>query len=542
MTAAPTPDAIPDHARTLVSKHSTSFYNLGEEQWIPVELLTGELSLYGFEQTLRDAHLIKDIALTNPLEKAVILRYLIALTYVVHSYQPTESLWEAVVSGDSGLPLDGVNRTIERVKSYWNLLDPDRPFMQSPSVPEWLGSKPGESVELDHPASLLPFAPRRSNEAWFGKELIENQIKNEKLPLALLMRHFCMTPGNEGKASGTGKSSQSGGLFLVGQRNLSHFFRQSCNLAATLASNLTERGVDAVTTDAVLFWEASLEPAKNSNDWLYLYTSSPVTAYLIPGSQEDTSPMRVRRVPYPLDSEVMKRVGVLARLQDPHTLRIKKKGTTGGDLKDWSFFYADPSATQAQNLFSFYRNCAESLDLGSGVFNTTNLRYKAPSVRTDLLTLSLDVGGTSTGARLESVSLMPLNPAPYLLSDSDAKSIRAILNLVASSQDSIRTKTAHHVKVAMGLQGAPLPKAVAKKLEIRLWLALNEELQTLINEALVGKVIKEIPMETKRRWVDLSIAVFEDLCSQYKSSANSTTQFYRSKASLRRSLWKKIMS
>src|SRR5579875_1573085 len=56
-------------------------YNLLEEDWIPVLWKTGKLTRVNLIQVLTEAHCIRQIAATNPMDRVATLRFLLALLY-----------------------------------------------------------------------------------------------------------------------------------------------------------------------------------------------------------------------------------------------------------------------------------------------------------------------------------------------------------------------------------------------------------------------------------------------------------------------------
>jgi hypothetical protein len=56
-------------------------YNLLEEDWIPVLWKTGKLTRVNLIQALTEAHCIRQIAATNPMDRVATLRFLLALLY-----------------------------------------------------------------------------------------------------------------------------------------------------------------------------------------------------------------------------------------------------------------------------------------------------------------------------------------------------------------------------------------------------------------------------------------------------------------------------
>jgi CRISPR type I-E-associated protein CasA/Cse1 len=83
-------------------------YNLLEEKWIPVLYQDGRWDRVGIRKALEDAHRIRQIAASNPMDRVAILRFLLALLYWCRG-SPTEYTEEKIgdpFSADWFLKLD----------------------------------------------------------------------------------------------------------------------------------------------------------------------------------------------------------------------------------------------------------------------------------------------------------------------------------------------------------------------------------------------------------------------------------------------------
>ncbi len=67
-----------------------SYYNLLDENWIPVLYLNGEFTRLSVKKTLEDAHLIRQIAASNPMDRVAIIRFLLAILYWCKGNPPKE--------------------------------------------------------------------------------------------------------------------------------------------------------------------------------------------------------------------------------------------------------------------------------------------------------------------------------------------------------------------------------------------------------------------------------------------------------------------
>ncbi|MFH1740330.1 MAG: type I-E CRISPR-associated protein Cse1/CasA [bacterium] len=100
-------------------------YNLLEERWIPVLWNDGNQNRVGIKDTLTEAHRIRQIAATNPMDRVAILRFLLALLYWCKGNPPTDT---DVTSGDS-FPADWFSKLNEN-KDCFNLLVEGKRFYQ----------------------------------------------------------------------------------------------------------------------------------------------------------------------------------------------------------------------------------------------------------------------------------------------------------------------------------------------------------------------------------------------------------------------------
>lgn len=99
-------------------------YNLVDEKWIPVLYHDGRWEHVGIRKTLEDAHLIRQIATSNPMDRAAILRFLLALLYWCKGDPPGVN----AQLGNS-FPSEWFNK-LERDKECFNLLGKGKRFYQ----------------------------------------------------------------------------------------------------------------------------------------------------------------------------------------------------------------------------------------------------------------------------------------------------------------------------------------------------------------------------------------------------------------------------
>ena len=100
-------------------------YNLLEERWIPVLWTNGEFDRMSVKTTLMEAHRIRQIAASNPMDRVAILRFLLALLYWCKGNRP---IGAEGASGDS-FPPDWFSK-LDDNKDCFNLLGEGKRFYQ----------------------------------------------------------------------------------------------------------------------------------------------------------------------------------------------------------------------------------------------------------------------------------------------------------------------------------------------------------------------------------------------------------------------------
>jgi len=74
-----------------MQKEHMGQYNLLDENWILVLYQNGEWKRVGILKAFEDAHRIREIAASNPMDRIAILRFLLALLYWCEGNPPTKS-------------------------------------------------------------------------------------------------------------------------------------------------------------------------------------------------------------------------------------------------------------------------------------------------------------------------------------------------------------------------------------------------------------------------------------------------------------------
>lgn len=103
-------------------------FNLVTEPWIPCETLTGERVDWGLRDVLGRSHELGAVHDESPLATAVLHRLLLVVldrALLLSSRPDWLSLWRA-----EALPMEPVERYLERWRRRFDLFDAERPFMQ----------------------------------------------------------------------------------------------------------------------------------------------------------------------------------------------------------------------------------------------------------------------------------------------------------------------------------------------------------------------------------------------------------------------------
>lgn len=125
----------------------TKSYNLLTENWIPVRLTDDTIENIGIKNFFEKADTISDIACDLPTMRFAIFRILFAIfcrSIDEDMEEESASLWKELWDSDS-LPIEEINAYLEKHHNRFDLLHPEYPFLQTPS----LHTKSGEWKELD---------------------------------------------------------------------------------------------------------------------------------------------------------------------------------------------------------------------------------------------------------------------------------------------------------------------------------------------------------------------------------------------------------
>lgn len=532
----------------LIPGHPYPYFHLGEEAWIPVETTTGT-TRFGFADLLRRSHEVIVLSIGDPLEKFALLRYLMSLTYLIYAYDP-EGDWEGVVKNSQPLPSPGVEAVIERMKDKWWLYHPKTPFAQIPELRALMSKKFTEKDTLETATEnfecLVPFRPSKNNESWWYKPDGTRGLTHFEAPLVLLSRHYAAVMGNEAGILNEPKSRCEGGLMLAGPQEITNVFIGTPTLSHTLAVNMMASIANEISTDSTLFFEDPLHIADHLDDYLYLYSASGGASFLVwPG--ENAVATRVLRAPLPVEAAKAKDLMIHSKLRDPHVLRVKPKiGSSGTDNPNKGLVAFSSVAAQFENVFEFYKRTEDgSSRLRSCVLQPRSLFIKN-SIPNSLIGVTIAGGGTFTGARIEAVNQIALDPIPFLLGPEQAKALRTLVAKLADSKNSCLAQLKYELKHAIfGLSKPSSAKeeSISRDAQILLWQSLDASVATIyrdIASSPEGPWLEELPEETKREWIEHTCLVFDKVTSSYVNAPKMRSRVVKCRHNLRSSLWKKI--
>ncbi len=104
-------------------------FNLLDEKWIPVLWNNGTVSRVGIRGALTQAHRIRQIAASNPMDRVAIIRFLLALLYWCKGNPPTDK----VTSSSESFSVEWFSK-LDNNKDCFNLLGEGKRFYQCHAV------------------------------------------------------------------------------------------------------------------------------------------------------------------------------------------------------------------------------------------------------------------------------------------------------------------------------------------------------------------------------------------------------------------------
>lgn len=154
-------------------------YNLMTEPWIEVIDLQGNRKLMGIKQCLKEAHLLKDIAVpVLYAQRAYIYQYLtieLLSTIVMAAYYKPETRFAAtrakyLAELARSLDTPEINAYIQKYADRFDLCDKERPFLQDITLSDSLQQNYAAAVKVkdkrrqyDYIALINPLAPGKNN-------------------------------------------------------------------------------------------------------------------------------------------------------------------------------------------------------------------------------------------------------------------------------------------------------------------------------------------------------------------------------------------
>jgi hypothetical protein len=182
------------HANESVSLNSRDYreeeqmYNLLTEEWIPVLYADGKWKHVGLLKVLNDAHRIRSIAASNPMDRFAVLRFLLAVLYWCKG-NPTEADRNVTAFPEEWFA------KLDAHRECFNLLGAGARFYQDP---EMCTKKPGKSALY-----LTQEVPTGTN-AWHFRHVSEgeNGLCPACCALGLVRLPVFATSGGQGLSPG----------------------------------------------------------------------------------------------------------------------------------------------------------------------------------------------------------------------------------------------------------------------------------------------------------------------------------------------------
>ncbi|WP_315533021.1 type I-E CRISPR-associated protein Cse1/CasA, partial [Corynebacterium matruchotii] len=108
-------------------------FNLLTEPWIPVIYTDGSVADISIRDIFAEAHDIQGLACDLPTVNVAVFRTLLAIFYrsVSKDMLKDQKYW-AKLWKKSTLPLDSITKYLDTVADRFDLLDPEKPFLQTP--------------------------------------------------------------------------------------------------------------------------------------------------------------------------------------------------------------------------------------------------------------------------------------------------------------------------------------------------------------------------------------------------------------------------
>lgn len=124
-------------------------YNLLEENWIPVLFRDGKVGRVGIYKAFEDAHKIRQIAASNPMDRVAILRFLLAV--LIWCKEDAKSSLAELDEKNVGIPENWLDKLTENQAAF-NLLGDGKRFYQDESL-KGKKSRPVSDLLVEFPGS-----------------------------------------------------------------------------------------------------------------------------------------------------------------------------------------------------------------------------------------------------------------------------------------------------------------------------------------------------------------------------------------------------
>lgn len=503
----------------------TLSFNLLHEPWLDVLDLTSSPATVSLGELLRNGHRYQRFNTSDPLERLVLTRFLVAVVAEIHTHHPDPDTWQAITIGDA-LPGDVVDGFVDRNKEVFDLFGA-RPFAQRAEF---------NSGTPDPWETLIAHIPSKSNAAWFNRDATTiTAIAPAAAARALLLRFFAGTPGNESDGGGTrSKKSSPGGPLLNSIARSTHLWHEAGTLLATALINLPSNLVNDAPP-GVLFWA---DPdGRRYDDQVWLMSASPVGSLLHVDSHGVGG---VVRSPGMTQPEENKQLLDAAKLAEPFQIRLRND-TDKPDAPTTCKLISFEAVVSQYSMLHTLLDKVGDLDRirPCALTNRRRSPYQAPS-RT--VAVTIEPTGSATGVRIAAVALFDFPDITTALPEDRVRITQKVLRRIGGSDRSLRTLTNHHVQTSYsstrGAHDDSIRRRVARELWDQLDAHLAATLQTLNDTE--HPDIDDLETSIRLHWRSTALNVFDDLTAPVARTATGTATVIQHRYNLSKSLTKEL--
>ncbi len=397
---------LAERAQTQIKlAHAEPLYDLGSERWLPV-LRGGRVVMVGLRELLTDAADITDLALPDPLLRAAVRRWLLALTADLVRRDRSRSLedWEDAHAANSGFTRNQVDGLLGAHQEHLWLWHPEHPFLQDPRLAT-TSTRPDADLAIQ---DLVLHLPSGSSAAWWvkaGEPALLGGLAPDQTALWLLARWFYGVNGNCGDVrlpGGATVGAQAGGAFAETVATVTHAFRvDGSSLFRTLLRSLPRALLDTSTATATAMSSGATaldgcawldpEQPRPSGDPLYLATLN-AGAVLLTVRDQTGQARRFLRGSTPVPGEQAKTLRDLALRGDRHRVTVLTERGVAQAVR------VPPGALRGEMLYAFHRAGFDGHSL-TGVVNSRDcwLPVNANTIDAERLDILL-IGKGGTGS------------------------------------------------------------------------------------------------------------------------------------------------